>query len=200
VPASAFTIIPDSAEHIRHVSSDSSILARHGLLAGRYALTVGNQAPNKNIALAVRAFLRAELPGWRLAVAGGGSNRIFGSGAVEEAASVAHLGRVTDEELRALYENAGLFLFPSRYEGFGVPPLEAMTLGCPVLSSDAAAMPEVLGTAAAYFRSDDEADLAVQIGRLGKDELLRRDLASRGLARAAAFSWHAGAGVLRSLL
>lgn len=200
VPESAFTIIPDSAEHILAVTPDPSVLARHGLEPGRYGLTVGNQTPNKNIALAIRAFVRAAPPGWRLAVAGGGSDRIFAGGAVEDHPAVARLGRVSDGELRALYENAGLFLFPSRYEGFGVPPLEAMALGCPVLSSDSSAMPEVLGDAALYFRSDDEGDCATQIDALLGSPVRGVPLKAAGLGRAACFSWAQGGRDLASLL
>lgn len=200
VPESAFTIIPDSAEHILSVEPDASILARHGLTPGQYGLTVGNQTPNKNIALAIRAFVRAAPQGWRLAVAGGGSDRIFAGGAVEDHPSVARLGRVSDGELRALYENAGLFLFPSRYEGFGVPPLEAMALGCPVLSSDSSAMPEVLGDAALYFRSDDEGDCARAFGDVIRDRARTLPLKARGQDQAARYTWSAGADALTQLI
>lgn len=200
VEPEAFTVIGDSAEHIAHVAADAGILARHGLERGRYALTVGNQSPNKNIALAVRAFVAAAPEGWRLAVAGGGSDRIFGGGAVDDHASVARLGRVSDGELRALYENAGVFLFPSRYEGFGVPPLEAMTLGCPVISSDASAMPEVLGEAAVYFPSDDEAALSAAISRVIGDAALRDRLTMDGLRRASLFNWNSSATKLLKCL
>ena len=193
----AFTVIPNSAEHILRAIPDAEILTRHGLQPGRYAFTAGNQTPNKNIALAIRAFTRVAPKGWRLAVAGGGSDRIFASDTQEHHPTVTRLGRVSDEELRALYENAGLFLFPSRYEGFGVPPLEAMSLGCPVLSSDASAMPEVLGKAAVYFRSDDEEDMAENIRRIIADPRLRARLVERGRRRAAQFAW--GAGVDRLL-
>lgn len=155
VPADAFTIIGDSAEHILKVTPDTAILARNDLTPGNYALTVGNQTPNKNIAFAVKAFLDAEIPGWKLAVAGGGSDRIFGQDGLQDHASIVKLGRVSDEELRALYENAGVFLFPSRYEGFGVPPLEAILLGCPVISSDTSAMPEILSGCATLCSIQD---------------------------------------------
>lgn len=200
VPESAFQVLGDSAEHILHGGSDPAILDRYGLTPGRYALTVGNQTPNKNIALAIRAFLLASPPGWRLAVAGGGSDRIFAGTTTEEHASVSRLGRVSDAELRALYEKAGLFLFPSRYEGFGVPPLEAMALGCPVISSDASAMPEILGDAALYARCDSEEDMAAQITRLSMDDALRGQLVERGYARRKDFSWDRAATLMKDIL
>ena len=200
VPEAAFTIIGDSAEHILHHPADSTVLARHGLEPGRYVLTVGNQSPNKNIALAVAAFTRAAPEGWTLAVAGGGHARIFGAAEETQEQGACYLGRVTDGELRALYEGAGLLLFPSRYEGFGVPPLEAMALGCPVLSSDASAMPEVLGDAAAYFPSDDSLAAAGRLRGLINDAGRRADLAARGRARAGQYTWAAGAERLARLL
>jgi glycosyltransferase involved in cell wall biosynthesis len=204
VPENAFTIVNDSAEHITHVESDLEVLTRHGLRKGAYALTVGNQSPNKNIALAISAFERAAPEGWPLAVAGGGSDKIFGSTEAADKECVKRLGRVNDSELKALYENAGLFLFPSRYEGFGVPPLEAMALGCPVLSSNASAMPEVLGDAAVYFESDDVEDFAQQIKRLLADETSRERYVAVGRQRALSFSWKRSAevmlGILQSLI
>jgi glycosyltransferase involved in cell wall biosynthesis len=189
VPEESFKIIGDSAEHIIHVESDESILRRHGLQKGAYALTVGNQSPNKNIALAIRSFEKAALSGWILAVAGGGSESIFGATDTRLSSNIRRLGRVTDSELRALYENAGLFLFPSRYEGFGVPPLEAMTLGCPVISSNSSAMPEILGKAAVYFKCDDMEDFARQIVRLAADPTARASYKAAGRERAAIYSW-----------
>lgn len=184
-----FTIIPDSAEHILRVPADDTILQRHGLRRGRYALTVGNQSPNKNIALAVRAFGLAQLPDMELVVAGGGASKIFGARGVPEEPGVKCVGRVSDGELRALYENAAVFLFPSRYEGFGVPPLEAMALGCPVISSDATAMPEVLGDAASYFSSDNAKAFSESISELAASKWLCSGLTDAGIARAAKYCW-----------
>jgi glycosyltransferase involved in cell wall biosynthesis len=196
----AFTIIGDSAEHIWAVETDISILARHGLSPKRYALTVGNQAPNKNVALALRSFAQAAPEGWLLAVAGGGSKDIFGEATRTDNLSVRKLGRVTDQELRALYENAGVFLFPSRYEGFGVPPLEAMALGCPVISSDAASMPEVLGDAAVYFRSDDEQALAAAITQVVSSHWRREELTERGRTQANLYTWDKSARKFADLI
>jgi len=201
VPPEAFTIIGDSAEHMAHTVPDVGILTRFGLQNGRYALTVGNQSPNKNIALAIEAFERAAPQGWLLAVAGGGSDKIFGATRTADAANVKRLGRVTDAELRALYENAGLFLFPSRYEGFGVPPLEAMTLGCPVLSSHSSAMPEILGDAVMYFDPNDAQDLSNKITVMTKSDIKRSKYSSAGKYYAKnKYSWEISAAVLLKTL
>jgi len=175
------------------------VLADYGLHAGKFALMVGNQSPNKNIELAVRAFEQVAPHGWTLALVGGSAS-IFGSTECTSGDLVRKLGRVSDGQLRALYENAGLFLFPSRYEGFGVPPLEAMALGCTVLSSDSSAMPEVLGDAAAYFESDNLDDLKRQIATLCGDDALRRSYAMKGSERARLYSWSSSAKAMLEAL
>jgi glycosyltransferase involved in cell wall biosynthesis len=200
VPESRFKVIPDSAEHILGVGADPGTLARYGLEPGRYALCVGNQSPNKNIALAIDAFARLSTEGMRLAVAGGTAAALKRAETVT-APWLSTLGRVSDGELRALYENAAVFVFPSIYEGFGVPPLEAMALGCPVVSSDSSAMPEVLGDAALFFRSGDVADCAErfrEVLEMGPDR--RRCLVEAGRARAARYNWRASAKILGATL
>jgi glycosyltransferase involved in cell wall biosynthesis len=103
------------------------------------------------------------------------------------------LGRVSDPELRALYEGALCLLFPSSYEGFGLPPLEAMWCGCPVIAGPAGAVPEVCGDAALYFDPDGPRSLADAVAKLADDAALRTGLAALGRARAAEFSWEMAA-------
>lgn len=201
VSPNRFEIVPDSAEHILSVAPDPGVLPRHGLEPGRYALCVGNQSPNKNIALAIDAFARLAPEGMRLAVAGGTPAALTRAETTVEAPWLSMLGRVSDGELRALYENAALFVFPSIYEGFGVPPLEAMALGCPVVSADTSAMPEVLGDAAALFHGGDAAECAARIGEvlsLGPEG--RQRMADAGRERAALYRWHRSADRLGTIL
>jgi len=195
-----FVIVPDSAEHILETSAEPGILDRHGLAPGRYALCVGNQSPNKNIALAVEAFAELAPGGMSLAVAGGTPAALARADAIE-APWLKALGRVSDGELRALYENAAMFVFPSIYEGFGVPPLEAMTLGCPVVSSDSSAMPEVLGDGALFFPCGDGAACAARIREImSLDDAGRQALVAAGRERAALYRWQESANRLAGLL
>lgn len=200
VPESRFTVIGDSAEHILQVPAEPACLARLGLEAGRYLLCVGNRTPNKNLPLAARAFGALGRSDLKLAIVGGDQTSVFGSGAAISGANIVLTGRVSDGELRALYEQAALFVFPSRYEGFGVPPLEAMALGCPVVSSDAASMPEVLGDAARYFASDDAASLTAALAAALDDIAAGRWRADAGTARASRYSWARNAEELAGLL
>jgi glycosyltransferase involved in cell wall biosynthesis len=102
--------------------------------------------------------------------------------------------------LRALYENAACFIFPSFYEGFGLPPLEAMHCGCPVIVSDRASLPEVCGDAAVYCDPDDPADIARQLRLVLTSSELRRELREAGFARARSFGWQRSAEQLNELL
>jgi glycosyltransferase involved in cell wall biosynthesis len=116
------------------------------------------------------------------------------------AGRVAFLGGQSPERVAELYRQASVFVFPSLVETFGNPLVEAMASGIPVVCSDAAAMPEVTGGAALLARPRDDAHLAEQIGRLLNDAGLRRDLAARGLARAACFSWERTAEQVAAVL
>jgi glycosyltransferase involved in cell wall biosynthesis len=109
-------------------------------------------------------------------------------------------GYVTNGELRALYESAACFVFPSFYEGFGLPPLEAMHCGCPVVVSDRASLPEVCGSAAVYCDPDDPADIAKQLRLVLTSPTLRSELRAAGIERARQFSWRKSAAQLNELL
>jgi len=98
-------------------------------------------------------------------------------------------GRVDDAALAELYRQAAVMVFPSRYEGFGLPALEAMACGCPVIASDRASLPEVVGDAALRVDPDDVEAMAAALRRVLGDARLRSELRRRGLARAAGLSW-----------
>jgi alpha-1,3-rhamnosyl/mannosyltransferase len=105
------------------------------------------------------------------------------------AGRVRHLPFVSEEDLVALYGACGLFVYPSLYEGFGLPVLEALACGAPVACSSAASLPEVAGDAAAFFDPEDTAEMAAVIGELLADQGARDRLREEGPRRAAAFSW-----------
>lgn len=193
VDAASIAVLPEGGEHILRVAADGAVLAKHGLAPARYALVVGNPAAHKNLAALTAAAEVLGRHGLTLAVAGAADPAVFraGGGAAAQAARV--LGRVTDAELRALYENALCLVFPSRYEGFGLPPLEAMTCGCAVVAAHAGAVPEVCGQAALYFDAAQPATLAEALDRIVTEEGLREGLRSAGLARATAFTWERAA-------
>jgi glycosyltransferase involved in cell wall biosynthesis len=104
---------------------------------------------------------------------------------------VRFLGYLPEETLAVMYRLAGVFVFPSLYEGFGLPPLEAMASGTPVVTSNVSSLPEVAGDAAVLVDPYDPHAIADGIYRVLSDEALRRDLRSKGLLRARQFSWEA---------
>jgi glycosyltransferase involved in cell wall biosynthesis len=98
-------------------------------------------------------------------------------------------GYVAQEELPLWYNAADLFVYPSKFEGFGLPVLEAMACGTPAVTTHAASLPEVAGDAAWLVSPDDEAELVEAVRRVLKDEVLRQEMKARGLAHAAKFTW-----------
>jgi glycosyltransferase involved in cell wall biosynthesis len=108
-------------------------------------------------------------------------------------------GYLSDNELRHLYSACTVFVYPSLYEGFGLPPIEAMACGAPVIASNIPSIEEVLGTAARLVDPADEEGLAVAIEELLANPAKRSELSDKGLARAATFSWEATVEKLREV-
>ena len=174
----------------------------------RIVLFVGAIQRRKNVARLVRAF--ETMPsGWRLALAGAtnGYEAAAELRAVEDSPRRSEIdvrGYVPAAELAALYSRASIFAFPSLEEGFGIPVLEAMAHGVPVIASRSSALPEAAGDAAILVHPTNIGQLAEELNRLAADENLRAQLVLRGLDRARTFSWEAAVGktwdVYRTLL
>lgn len=160
-----------------------------------YALFLASNKPHKNLLGLVRAWpgVLRRRPGAHLVVAGHWDARFAEPAAAVEALglaqSVTFLGPVAERDLPALYAGADVFVFPSYYEGFGLPVLEAMACGAPVICSDRSSLPEVAGAAAVLVDPDDGEALAEAIAGVLADPDRRDDLRRRGLAQAATFSW-----------
>ncbi len=197
--AAGIEVIGGAGEHVLRTSADRRVLERLGLVGQRYVLAVGSRTPNKNFQGVVRAAALLSDLDCKIVAAGGPTPRAFNNAPVTEEALIL-AGYVSDAELRALYENASCFVFPSFYEGFGLPALEAMHCGCPVIVSDRASLPEVCGSAALYCDPDDPADIAKQLRRVLESPMLRQELREAGLARARSFSWNRASGHLEELL
>jgi glycosyltransferase involved in cell wall biosynthesis len=167
-------------------------------LGGEYVLAVGSIQPRKNLARLVRAYSllrrergRSNLPQLVLV---GKRAWLYGETlrAIEEEAaggSVILTGYVSEGDLPALYSGALCFAYPSYFEGFGLPPLEAMSCGAPVLTGNVTSLPEVVGDAGLTADPFDEGALARALARLIDDDALRAELRARGLQRALAFDW-----------
>lgn len=180
-------------EHVNRVTPDASVLARHGLTPQRYVLAVSSITPHKNFAVIGRALRHLEHPDFDVVVAGAVNNRVFGAGDGPVPHTLKHVGYVDDRQLCALYENAGAFVFPSLYEGLGLPPLEAMALGCPVLASTAPAVREICEDAPLYFSPHDARHLAELMERVMKNPVERAELVRRGRSQVAKHGWERAA-------
>jgi glycosyltransferase involved in cell wall biosynthesis len=181
-------VIYEGADHILRSPSDQAILCRHGLLERRFALVVGSLAAHKNLQVLEEAATALQRRGIVVAIAGGCDPNVF-RGSPAARSGVQQLGRVSDAELRALYESAVCLLFPSRYEGFGLPPVEAMVCGCPVVASGGGAVEEVCGDGAVYFSSKRKQSITAIVERLLEEDAFADELRRRGQARASSLSW-----------
>jgi len=187
--------------HFRPATEDArlEVRERYGL-DFPFILTVGVIEPRKNLPTLLRALSRLKArPDFvpKLVVAGQPGWLYESVYQLVEALhlerEVVFLGYVPEEDLPALYSLAEVFAYPSLYEGFGLPPLEAMACGTPVVCSDASSLPEVVGSAGLLVRALDVEGLAEALARVLADERLRGDLRTRGRQRAAQFTWEATA-------
>ncbi len=170
--------------------------------AAPYLLAVSSPSAHKNFARMVAAFLSMEGQNEVELRIIGDSNRIF-SGSLHDVPGsrrIRMLGRLTDEELVEAYQGATAFVFPSLYEGFGIPPLEAQACGCPVIAARAASIPEVLGDSALYFDPLNVEDIAQSMQRILNDAALRQDLRRRGKANVARYCWNTSARQVSRLI
>ena len=188
-PRDRISVIPNGVDHLAGVTADTAVLGRLGLTPGRYVLAAANAQAHKNVALLFATFADPALRGFTLVLAGADGAASFKAAGATPSPGAMFAGRVSDGELRALYENAACLAFPSTTEGFGLPPLEAMDLGCPTIVAPCGALPEVCGDAALYAPADDPTAWASAILRLVDDPGLRARMAAAGRGRAALYRW-----------
>lgn len=184
-------VVHNGTDHIQDVPSDDDALKAHGVVPGSYVMALGTAKGYKNIARIFDA-MRTPLPGGeRLVVVGGPGRTAYEVKGWTPPEGTIFTGFVDDGALRAFYEGAAVFAFPSRTEGFGLPPVEAMHCGTPVVVARAGAMPEVCGAAAMLVDPEDTAAWREALIRVLSDAALGQNLRRKGTDRAAALSWQA---------
>lgn len=206
LPAERIAVIPPAVDHrLFHVARDRPSIERMRQrfgIHGKYILSVGTLEPRKNLPRLAESFalLKRQADDYLLVIVGDRGWRyeqifrtVDGLGLTDR---VRFLGYVPDEELPLLYQAAELFVYPSLYEGFGVPLVEAMASGCPVVCSNRSSMPEVVGDAGILVDPEDAAAMADAMGQVLGDPGLADTLRTRGLARARCFRWDDSARML----
>ncbi|MFT2008811.1 glycosyltransferase family 4 protein [Pontibacter sp. 13R65] len=191
-PASVFKIDPTSKRNREGV----------GIGGAPYVLAVSSLSPHKNLKAVIKALHLLPFPDIRLFVVGGKFSQVFNNPDLEseDQQHVNFLGYVTDEQLAELYQKALCFVYPSYYEGFGLPPLEAMACGCPVVVSDRASLPEVCGEAALYCDPDKPESISSAIQKLYLNPDLVHTLVNRGYEQVCKFSFDSTASRILQLV
>jgi glycosyltransferase involved in cell wall biosynthesis len=192
IPEEKFTVIYNSvSKHFRRLFTKKEKLI----------LSVATLQPYKNLESLIKAFIslknKGRLREYKLYLVGGINRKVFSnsniSRLVEGRGDIHFTGYVSDDELVKLYNTAEAFVLPSKFEGFGIPPLEAMACGTPVIVSNAGSLPEVCGDAAYYVNPYSTEDIAKGIERVINDKKLQMELIEKGLKRVKLFSWEKSA-------
>ncbi len=202
------TVVPNGVDgRFTPASEDEITQVREslGIAAGRYVLYVGTLEPRKNLSRLIEAWdmARRDLPPDVCMVIAGNKGRrpVFAQVSLDQLPPrVLLTGRVADEQLPGLYSGATVFVYPSMYEGFGLPALEAMACGTPVITSDRTALPEVVDDAAVTVDPSDAGAIADAVRQMVTDDALRERLSRRGLQRASKFTWDRAAEMTLQVL
>jgi glycosyltransferase involved in cell wall biosynthesis len=193
-------VIPNGADHVLRHRPDHAILDRFGLVPGGFALANSYVHAHKNVPILLEAFASSALAGRKLALFGTSRREDYEARGIPVPENALFLGRVSDAELAALMQSARMFLFPSKTEGFGLPPLEAMLLGCPTVCADAGAMPANCGDGVLYAAPGSAEEWAARIVHLWADDGAHRALGIAGKARAEQFRWETAARAYLDLI
>lgn len=205
LPAERIAVVYN-APSLSGETAEPGVLAREYKIRAPYLLYVGTIEPRKNLERLLKAFGRLKqdtgLP-HQLVLAGGRGWQCEGiyqtASRIPGKEDVIFCGYVSGAVKNTLYQNAQAFVFPSVYEGFGIPPLEAMSFGVPVVCADAASLPEVVGDSARLVKAEDELSIAEGIHQVLTDQAYADLLRRKGPDRARQFSWERSAQVLRDI-
>lgn len=200
VPSSKIHLVPNGVDDFFFEKEDPRPLLPAGV-PEHYILYAGTLEPRKGVDVLLSAWERLADPPTLVLCGDPGWHQTRVRRRMERHGSkIVRTGFVDRRVLRALMRQARLFVYPSRYEGFGLPPLEAMACGTPVVATRAGALPEVLGDAAVLVQRDNPEELALAISRLLEEQSLRSELIEKGRTRAGQFRWDHSAELMTELL
>ncbi len=190
-------VITNGCDHVHRTVVNPAASATLGLQRGRYVLAQASAQKHKNVRVLLEAFHSPRLSGLTLALFGAADISTF---TADLSPNVRLLGRLSDEMLFGLMTDAAAFACPSRTEGFGLPPAEAMAMGCPVVAAPCGALPEVCGDAALYAHPDHPAEWVEALSSIANRPDLRRDLIHRGQSQTSTMTWDRAAVSLLDFL
>jgi glycosyltransferase involved in cell wall biosynthesis len=200
-PEDRIKVIYNGVDHILRYPAETAILGELGLEPNRYVVSLANVQAHKNIKVLLDSFAMPGLTDLKLVLFGGAKRdaleTVFGG---PLPANIVLAGKISDPSLKGLFENALCLAFPSRTEGFGLPPVEAMLVGCPAIVAPCGALPEVCGDAALYADPDSPSDWVQKISSLRDTPSLRETLSLKGRTQAQQFTWERAAKSLIALL
>mgnify|MGYP000350118574 CR=1 FL=1 len=196
-----FVLTTENDKQFREVTYEKGILEdtkKKFDLPDNFILFVGSIEPRKNLITLLKAYTKLcskDKDNTPLVLVGfkGWENKEIMKLIDKEKSHIKYLGYVEDEELPHVYNLASMFVFPTHYEGFGIPPIEAFACGTPVIVSNVASLPEVCSDAALYINPNDEDDLKDKIETLLNDNTLQKELIKKGLEKVKEYSWEKAA-------
>jgi glycosyltransferase involved in cell wall biosynthesis len=192
IPSAKIGVLPESGEHILRAADPDDVVQKYWLGERPYVLAVSSASRHKNFRLVIEAIELLKSASFDFVLVGA-HLPIFNTDEQVLPGFVKHLGYVSDADLKGLFRHAACFVFPSLYEGYGLPPVEAMTLGCPVIASNLPSIQEACGNAALYVSPHHPAELANAMNKVMSDAALRSSMRKHGYAQAARHSWRASA-------
>jgi glycosyltransferase involved in cell wall biosynthesis len=189
VPPEKITVTYEGREHMERIAADDRILDRLNLDAKPYFLVVGSFSQHKNLQVLLAANALLDQTHYQIVVVGADNAKVFNPAPFYQAQNVVTTATISDGELKTLYQHAAALVFPSLYEGFGLPLLEAMACGSPVLCADIPSSREVCADVALYFDPYSADELAEEMTQMLKQPDVGNRLRESGRQQARAFSW-----------
>jgi glycosyltransferase involved in cell wall biosynthesis len=189
-------VIHNGVDHMKTIVSSRDAVIRLGLTRNKYVVALASTQDHKNISVLLKAFALTTMSGFKLVLVGRAREPEFRAAGMRPPNNTIFAGYVTDGEMRGLMEEAACFALPSTTEGFGLPPVEAMAVGCAAVVAPCGALPEVCGSAAVYVDATDVEGWGQAMKTFAEDGIARQAAINKGLEHVKDLTWHQAASTL----